>query len=241
MTRPRAPRLHPATLLAGAALTISLCACLVRGEPDPTVAQITLALGGVTKGGPVAATDAVDLDERPCYVAASVSAPDLAEPVMSAWACDRGEAPGGTAALTLELPAGSDRTLQVVAFVREEDGLHTFTALTHHDWPSGPVDVDVDATEVAVGDVDGFVTGAAHDVVSARLVDLDTGALLPSVPAIPSEGGFHFTISRVPAGRFFGLKLELAGGAPHEIVDCALWTTPGSVRVVNVDVAEDRC
>jgi len=239
-SRARASWTYPA-FLVGTALAFGLGACLVQGEPDSTVARITLALGGVAKGGSVAPADAVDLAERPCYVAASVTAPDLPAPATSAWACDPGEQPGGTAELVLELPAGADRSLRIVAFLVEQDGLHTFAATSRHDWPSGEVELDVDATEVATGDVDAFVTGAERDVISARLVDLDSGVLLPSVPAIPLEGGFHFTISRVPQGRFFGLELELAGGARHEVLDCAVWATPGSVRVVSVDVAEDRC
>ncbi len=230
-----------ALLLGALAPALLSAACFVDGTADPVAARITLALGGVTKGGLVAPDETIDLDERPCYVAATVSAEDLAAPVRAAWACDPGDTPGGTAELSLEVPAGDERELQVVVFLMEPEGLVTLTDFRREDWSSGVVDLDITPTEAATGQVDGFITGTDRDVVAVRLVDNETGVRLPPVATTASGGGFHFTADRVPRGRFFRLELELTDGETHEVTDCAVWATEGSVTVVDVDVAADRC
>ncbi len=228
-------------LWALAAVLLSPLGCFVDGTSDPARARITVDLGGVTKGGPVSQDDTVDLAERACYVAASVTAEDLSEPLRTAWACDPGESPGGTVELELDVPAGGERELRVVAFLVEDEGLVTLTAFQREDWPSGVVDVDLDLTEANPGSVDGFITGSDQDITEVRLVDIDTGVLLPPGPVTASGGGFHFTLDRVPQGRFFRLQVHLSGGETREVTDCAIWATAGSVRVVNVDLAADHC
>ena len=216
-------------------------ACFVDGQPDRSVVSLSLGLGGVTKGGPVAPDDVVDLGERPCFVHARISAVDLPHPVSAAWACDVGEDVGGEVGLDLEVQSGAARDLRVVVFLAEPEGLVTLSSFSTHDLAAGPVDLSVEVTEVPVGTVDGFITGADRDVLSARLVDLETGVLLPPLPATASGGGFHFTTSRLPRGRFFGLSLELAGGTLLEIPDCPVYATEGTVRVLQVDAASGSC
>lgn len=222
-------------------LATLLPACFVQGTDEPATARITVALGGVAKGGPVDPESLVDLDQRPCYLGAAVTAEDLAAPLTTAWACDPGESTPGTVDLDLEVPAGGERELRVVAFLMEADGLVTLTAFVRDDWPSGVVDLDVPLTESPRGRVDGSITGSDQDVVSVRLVDVETGVRLPAVPATASGGAFHFTADRVPQGRFFTLSVELADTTEKEVRDCTIWATEGTVRVVNVSLSSESC
>lgn len=230
-----------ALLASGASFALGTAACFVEGQADPSVVTLTLGLGGVTKGGPVAPDDRVDLGERPCYVGARITAVDLPQPVAEAWACDAGEEPGGEVSLDLEVQSGHDRELRVVVFLAEPEGLVTLSSYSTHDLLAGPMDLTVEVTEVPVGALDGFVTGTEHDVVSARLEDLETGVLLPPLPATASGGGFHFSTTRLPRGRFFGLSLELTGGTLLEIPDCPVYATEGTVRVLEVDASSGSC
>lgn len=225
----------------GLLLCLGLPGCFVQGEPDRAAVSLHLGLGGVAKGGPVDPTAPVDLDLRPCFVGVRVSAVDLAAPVTAAWACDPGEAPGGEVDLALEVPSGAARELRVVAFLAEPEGLVTLSGFATHDLAPGAADLTVTPEEVPTGAVDGFVTGAAEGVTAARLVDLETGVVLPALPVTASGGGYHFSFDRLPRGRFFGLVLELDGGGTLEIPDCPVYATEGTVRVLAVDAQAGSC
>lgn len=225
----------------GLSFALVASACFVDGQPDRAAVSVSLGLGGVTKGGPVDSDADIRLDVRPCYVGARVTAMDLASPVVAAWACDPGEAPGGEVELDLEVASGLGRELRVVVFLAEPEGLVTLTSFTTLDLAPGSVDVDVALVEAPVGEVDGYVTGADRDVVAAYFVDLETGVELPAVPATASGAGFHFTTDRLPRGRFFGLRLEFVGGEILEISDCPVYAAEGSVRVLHVDAASGSC
>ena len=83
--------------------------------------------------------------------------------------------------------------------------------------------------------------GAPSDVVQVILTDLDSGVRMPPVEATALGGGFHFDVPWIPRGRFFGLTLILVGGESLEMLDCPIYVTPGSVRVLDVDAANGQC
>ncbi|MDY0001173.1 MAG: hypothetical protein RBU30_07765, partial [Polyangia bacterium] len=222
-------------------ISFPFAACFVEGRGELSLVTVSLGLGGVTKGKAIDPDETVDLAEHPCFVGARISATDLPHPVRAAWACEAGEEPGGEVGLDIEVQSGSARELRVVVFLAEPEGLVTLASYSTHDLAAGAVDLSVEVTEVPTGSVDGFVTGADRDVLSARLMDLETGVLLPPLPTTASGGGFHFTTSRLPRGRFFGLYLELAGGTLLEIPDCPVYATEGTVRVLQVDASSGSC
>jgi hypothetical protein len=215
--------------------------CFVQGQPDRAVVSVRLAVGGASKGKVVTAGEDIDLAERPCYVGVEVDAADLPEPVAAAWACDPGETPGLTAELELTVNAGAQREVSAVAFLHEDGWITTFAGYDATDLAPGLVTVDLPLQELEVGVIDGFVWDAPADVVQVILTDLDSGVRMPPVDATASGGGFHFDVPWLPRGRFFGLTLILVGGAPLPMLDCPVYVTPGSVRVLDVDAANGSC
>jgi len=222
-------------------LALTLMACFVRGEPEQAVVSIRLGVGGDPKGKVVAPDETIDLSERPCFVGVEVDAADLPAPVSTAWACDPGETPTLEANLELTVNAGASREIRSVAFLNEDGWITTFAAYDATDLAPGLVTLDLTLDELEVGAVDGFVTGASSDVVQAILTDLESGVRMPPVQATASGGGFHFEVPWLPRGRFFGLTLILVGGEALEMVDCPVYVTPGSVRVLDVDAADGSC
>ncbi len=229
-------------LLLGGLMVAGLdSGCFVQGEPERAVVSIQLGVGGVPKGRRVEADETVDLSEQPCYVGVEVDADDLPASVTSAWACEPGEIPELSAELELTVNAGSNRQLRAVAFLNEDGWITTFAAYDTTDLAPGLVTWALTLQELEVGTVDGFVTGATTDVVQVRLTDLDSGVRLPPVDATASGEGFHFEVSWLPRGRFFGLTLILSSGETLEMLDCPVYVTPGSVRVLDVDAAGGSC
>jgi len=215
--------------------------CFVQGEPERAVVSIRLGVGGDPKGRRVMAGDTVDLSEQPCYVGVEVDADDLPASVGSAWACDPGEAPTLSTELELTVNAGTDRQLRAVAFLNEDGWITTFAAYDATDLAPGLVTWELTLQELEVGTVDGMVTGAPADVAQVRLTDLDSGVRLPPVEATALGEGFHFEVHWLPRGRFFGLTLIFVGGEELEVLDCPVYVTPGSVRVLSVDANAGSC
>lgn len=222
-------------------LTLTQMACFVQGEPDRAVVSIRLGVGGDPKGKAVAPDEPIDLALRPCFVGVEVDAADLPAPVSAAWACDPGETPALEAELELTVYAGASREIRAVAFLNEDGWITTFAAYDATDLAPGLVTLDLTLDELEVGTVDGFITGAPADVVQAILTDLDSGVRMPPVETTASGSGFHFEVPWLPRGRFFGLTLILVGGDVLEMLDCPVYVTPGSVRVLNVDAADGSC
>ena len=215
--------------------------CFVKGVDEDTVISVSLAVGDESKGREVLPSEIIDLDERPCYVGVQVDADDLVEPVRTAWACDPGEDPGAQVDLSLTVTPGDDRTISVVVFLNESGLVTGFAGYSTQSLASGPVDLSLDVEELPAGSIDGFITGASGDVSRVILTDLETGVRLPSLETTASGGGFHFGTDRVPQGRFFSLTIVLAGGQEIEIIDCAVYATAGTVRVLTVDADASSC
>ena len=232
----------PGKLLLPLALSLGLAGCFV--EPESPFASVTFALElgeGSGVGSPVVPGAAVDLTERPCYVAVRISAPDLAVPASAAWACAPGSSPGARVDMELSVPAGAAREIEVVAFVAAGSELVTFVSYQQNDLDSGPVTLDVVCDEVPTGTLEATVSGAPSPIVRVVLTDLLTGArLLTLVPAW-EEGAAHFNASGLPRGRFFGLEMELESGEVLEAPDCPVYVIGGSVRKIEVDAAAGGC
>lgn len=228
-------------LLAVLPAVLVLGGCFVRSEPDRASLSVPVDLGGAPKGRAVEADELVRLGELPCYVGVQVTAMDLAETARTAWVCDPGETPGAEVELELSVDAGRAREITVIAYLVESDRLVTFLGKTEQDLESGPVDVDLDVNELPTGGLDGFISGAIEDVIEVWLTDLEAEVRLPPLQTTPQGGGFHFGMDDLPTGRFFGLSLLLQSGDEVEIYDCPIWATEGSVRVLDVDAANQSC
>ncbi len=215
--------------------------CFVQGEAERSVVSIQLNVGDDPKGKIVEPGETIDLAHHACFVGVEVNADDMSEPVVAAWACDPGDEPALSAQLELTVTAGADREIRAVAFLNEDGWITTFAGYDATDLPPGLVELDLTLGELEVGTVDGLVTGAPADVVQVVLTDLDSGVRMPPVEATASGAGFHFEIPWIPRGRFFGLTLILVGGEPLEMLDCPIYVTPGSVRVLDVDATNGRC
>jgi hypothetical protein len=231
----------PKTSAILGALLWLVSGCFVQGEEEHTVVSIRLGIDGDPKGRTVEPDETIDLADHRCFVGVEVNADDMPEPVVAAWACDPGEDAPLSAELELTVHAGASREIRAVAFVKEDGWITTFASYDATDLTPGLVELKLTLDELEVGSVDGLISGAPADVVQVILTDLDSGVRMPPVDATASGGGFHFDIPWIPRGRFFGLTLILVGGEPLEMLDCPIYVTPGSVRVLDVDATNGSC
>ncbi len=215
--------------------------CFVQGEAERAVVSIRLGVDGDLKGKVVEPHETIDLADRPCFVGVEVNADDMPEPVSAAWACDPGDEPTLSAQLELTVNAGADREIRTVAFLNIDGWISTFAGYDATDLAPGLVELNLTLPELEVGEIDGFITGAPADVVQVILTDTESGVRMPPVDATASGAGFHFEVPWIPRGRFFGLTLILVGGEALEMLDCPVYVTPGSVRVLDVDAANGSC
>jgi hypothetical protein len=197
------------TLAIAASLVLAHCG-VDRLDADSSVVRILLALDAPPSGTGGAVRDArgrFDLAAVGVFVAVTVDAEDMEEPVTADWPDTSLEEIPDQAELTLMLPAGPERTFEGLALVLDASrGLEAYSGTTTQDLSGGTeMDVDLELEPLEAASVTETVelpaSVEAGNVHTLHPVDVEHEILYPPAVFLPGEGVLEVSSTVLPRGR----------------------------------------
>jgi hypothetical protein len=208
------------TMLLALLLALPLAGCGVD-RSEQSVVRILLPLDGLPVGAGGAVRDArglFDLEQVGVYVVASASAEDIESTITVDWPDEELAEPPAQAELTLLLPAGSGRTIEVLALVVDPtSGLQAHAGSTTEDLAGGTeLTIDLELGPVPTSSVDETLAlpdGVdAAEVVALHPVDVEHEVLYPAATFTPLTSSLEASAGPLPSGRSIAWTARTVSG-----------------------------
>jgi hypothetical protein len=184
----------------------------------------------------------VDLTETPFFLLAGLEADDMPEAATDRWAGEVPD-PGTVIDLEVEAPAGPNRRLSLVAFLR--DGSTVWTYRYYESIPylsAGDQSMEAPLELAATWTLEGTLTGLSEIPEAVLVQDILAGVRFPQVPVQPDGTDGSFVIESIPVGRFFYLRLKNPSGELSEpLYFCPLFFGESAFIVRVIDLTDESC
>jgi hypothetical protein len=196
---------------AGTVAALVLAGCGVDRIDDGSVIRLLVPLDEHAPGGSGGAVrderGMFDLEQVGVYVLVTVSAEDIEAPITTDWPDVMPAAAPAQAEIEIMVPAGSDRTIEVMALVVDEGGeLEVFSGRVTESLPGGnEVDLEIALEPESTSSVDttlGMPAGVeAGEVHAVHPVDAAERVLYPAATFTVEGGAIHVTAGSLPPAR----------------------------------------
>ena len=192
-------------------LVFMVLGCFVTSS-DRTTIVVSLDLS--SGPGPARENDGlVHLSTVGWFAAVKVTSSDDMEEQRSEW--PNGSSSGDTAEMSLDVPAGSGRSIEVVVFGTVGERVDVFSEASPlvYDLTGGQeLVIDVSLTETEYGIIQGTITGPlASQAAYVAAVDRDLGVLYPS-QSVTVGTSVRYELAHLPINRDFWIRVTLSDG-----------------------------